>query len=309
MRIRAWDDYGLSKAGVVFQVNNEQEVPLIVQNFPIVSAAARELETTGTVSLVTRANLEKILPLEFFELTQKDSVMYFAFAEDNRPDRAQRAETDMRFIDIRPFKRTYQVLDPDPGTAMGMPSGLKSLEELIKRQRYALNRTLQIEKRAVAGQTPDASTLNQLTQFETELAQSTRDTAQGLEARGFDDTELLHQAEAAMLQAVDSLSVAKWENATLQMRDALKALIEQRDRTQEFILKNPSAAQLAALRAFDRQQAQKLRRPKSDKEEAKELIRRLEELISQEDGVVDALMEHADTPQTATPTVDDTEQD
>ena len=57
------------------------------------------------------------------------------------------------------------------------------------------------------------------------------------------------------------------------------------------IMKNPSTstAKLAALRQFDRQQAQKLRRPKTDKEEARELIRRLEELIGQEATVVSGL--------------------
>jgi len=288
MRIRVWDDYGVSKAGIIFQINNEQEIPLVAKDFPIVIAAANEVDQTGQLSLTTQTALEKVLPLEYFELTQKDSVMYFAYVEDNRPDKPQRAETDMRFIDVRPFKRTYKVVDPMPGAA-GMSPGLKTLEELIQRQRFSLNRTLQIEKRAAAGRNPEAVTLNELMKFESELAQNTRDTALGLEARGFDDTELLYQAEAAMLQAVDSLSVSKWENATLQMRDALKALIEQRDRAQLFIMKNPDAALLAALRLFDRQQSQKLRRPKTDKEEARELIRRLEELVNQEKSIASAL--------------------
>ena len=292
MRIRVRDDYGLTKAGVIFQVNNEQTIPLIAQDFEIVAAAANEVAGTGKVSPTTQTALEKVLPLEFFELTQKDSVMYYGFAEDNRPDSPQRTETDMRFIDIRPFKRTYQVIDPDPMPGgMGNGGGLKSLEELIKRQRYGLNRTMQIEKRAAAGRKPDATTLDQLMEFETDLAKNVRDTAEGLLARGFDDVELFYQAETAMLAAVDSLSVGKWENATLQMKDALKALIEQRDRTREQIMKNPDAARLAALRAFDRLQAQKLRRPKTDKEEARELIRRLETLIAEENNVAEALME------------------
>lgn len=289
MRVRVRDDYGLTRAGVIFQVNNEQEIPLIAEDFQTVVDAAQEVAATGTLSLTTQTLLEKVLPLEFFELTQKDSVMYFAFAEDNRPDKPQRTETDMRFIDIRPFKRTFQVIDPDPMPGMGMGPGLKSLEELIQKQRFGLNRTMQIEKRAAVGRKPDATTLDQLMQFETELAKNVRETAEGLEARGFDDTELFYQAETAMLAAVDSLSVGKWENATLQMKDALKALIEQRDRTLNFIRKNPDAARLAALRAFDRMQAQKLRRPKTDKEEARELIRRLEALISEETSVAEAL--------------------
>jgi adenine-specific DNA methylase len=224
--------------------------------------------------------------------------MYYAFAEDNLPGQPQRTETEMRFIDIRPLKREYRVIDPDPRNGGGMNGGpgLKSLEELIQRQRFALNRTVLIEKRAKAGRKPDAASLEQLMQFETELAQNVRDTAQGLEARGFDDTELFYQAEAAMLQAVDSLSVAKWESATQQMKDALKALIEQRDRTATSILKNPDPARLATLRAFDRMQAQKLRRPKTDKEEARELIRRLEALVNQEATVAGALTD--DTPKT-----------
>jgi hypothetical protein len=297
VRVRVSDDYGLTTSGVMFQVNNEQVIPLISEDFAAVVDAAKEAEETGTLSPTTQKELERILPLEHFALTQKDSVMYYAFAEDNRPGTPQRTETDMRFIDIRPFKRSYQLIDPDPmpGGNGGGP-GIKSLEELIQRQRYGLNRTLNIERKALAGQIPDASSLDQLMTFETELAQNTRDTALGLEARGFDDTELFYQAESSMLQAVDSLSVGKWENATLQMRDALKSLIEQRDRALAFIMKNPDPAQLAALRAFDRLQAQKLRRPKTDKEEARELIRRLEALIGQEQSVVSGLDEGSAKP-------------
>ena len=182
---------------------------------------------------------------------------------------------------------------------MGGP-GLKSLEQLIQMQRFGLNRTLQIERKAKIGRTPDPTTLDQLMEFETDLASNIRGTAQGLEARGFDDTQLYYQAEAAILQAVDSLSVAKWENATLQMRDALKLLIEQRDRTLDSIEKNPDPARLAQLRAFDRQQAQKLRRPKTDKEEARELLTRLQTLIRDQDAVADALKPvEADKPESA----------
>ena len=286
MRVNVRDDFGLTKAGVVFQINNERQVPLIAREFEAVVAAANEVAVSGKVSPTTQAALEKVLPLEVFELTQKDSVMYFAFAEDNRPNSPQRTETEMRFIDIRPFKRTFLVVDPDPGAAMSGGANLKSLGELIQQQRNALNRTMQIEKRAISGQKPDVATLDQLIAFETELASSVRETAQGLIALGFGDGELFFLAETAMLAAIDSLSVGKLENATLQMRDALKALIEARNALQMQILKNPDAAMLVALRQFDRQQTQKLRRPKTDKEEARELIRRLEELIDQEGSIV-----------------------
>jgi hypothetical protein len=307
MRIRVRDDYGLAKAGVIFQINNEQEVPLIAKDFAIVAGAADELASVGRISPTTQTALEKVLPLEYFELTQKDSVMYFAFAEDNRPDKPQRTETEMRFIDIRPFKRTYSVVDPEPMNGMGGGPGLKSLEELIQRQRYGLNRTMQVEKQAAVGRMPDATSLEGLMTFEKELAGNVRDTAENLQSRGFDDVGLFFQAEAAMLAAVDSLSVGKWENATLQMRDALKALIEARNLISLFILKNPTPAQLAEMRWLDRLMAQKIRRPKTDKEEARELIRRLEALISEEAAVVSGLQSGEETKPELTPQATETD--
>ena len=108
MRIRASDDFGLSRAGIMFEVNNEEEYPLLSTDF---EAAAEELRATGTLTPQTRATLEKVLPLEHFRLSQQDSVMYYGFAEDIKPGQAQRTETDLRFIDIRPFRRNYRMLE------------------------------------------------------------------------------------------------------------------------------------------------------------------------------------------------------
>jgi hypothetical protein len=289
MRIRVSDDYGLSRAGVMFEVNNEEEYPLLAQDFAEIEGAAKELEATGTLSPQTRATLEKLLPLEHFALTQQDSVMYYAFAEDIRPTGAQRTESDLRFIDIRPFRRTFRVVDPEDGMGMGQGSRLKSLEELIGRQRYALNRSIQIDRRFKQSGQADLSGVDSLVKFQGELAKFTRELAEGLQRRGIDDTELLFQAEASMLGATDSLSAGNYETATQQERDAVKYLIEGRNRIQLLIAKNPNRQQLANLRSFDRMQRQKLRRPKSDEQEAKELVQKLEELADEEDFVYTAI--------------------
>ncbi len=117
----------------------------------------------------------------------------------------------------------------------------------------------------------------------------TRELAEGLEARGIDETELLYQAETAMLAATDSLSAGNYDTATLQQRDALKYLIEGRNRIQMSIAKNPNRQQLAQLRQFDRTQQQKLRRPKTDEEEARQVAERLEQLANDEDFVYKTL--------------------
>ncbi len=98
MRIRTSDDFGLSKTGIVFQIDNDPEQTLVVESFP-----------SSEASKAIKAISEKLLRLEDFEMTPTQAVTYYAFAEDNFPDHPKRTETDLRFIDVRPFKRTYQM--------------------------------------------------------------------------------------------------------------------------------------------------------------------------------------------------------
>jgi hypothetical protein len=289
MRIRVRDDFGLSKAGIIFEVNNEEEYPLLAQEF---ATAAAELKQLGKLTPDTQAALEKVLPLEFFELSMKDSVAYYAFAEDNYPDRPHRTVSDLRFVDIRPFRIQYQILDPLDANGDSPPGPkIATLEELIKRQRFNLNRTMGVERRAVRNEKVDLNVIDSVMQSETEIAQATRELADFLTGLMVDmladEIQLLLQAEANMLAAVDSLAAGKYPTAVLQERDALKELIEGRDRLREAILKNPKAFQ--ALSAADRRMAQKLRRPKSDKQEAEEVVRRLKQLAQQENQVQMAL--------------------
>lgn len=106
MRIRAGDDFGLTKAGIVFQVNNGEEQTLLVDDFTQPTAPGDESQEP---SRTTRAIRERMLLLEEHELTPTDSITYYAFAEDCFPDGPRRTVTDLRFIDVRPFKRIYKV--------------------------------------------------------------------------------------------------------------------------------------------------------------------------------------------------------
>ena len=54
---------------------------------------------------------QPVLFLEEHPVTFQDAVTYFAFVEDNRPGDGGRTATELRFIDIRPYKREYQILE------------------------------------------------------------------------------------------------------------------------------------------------------------------------------------------------------
>ncbi len=96
MSVEATDDFGLSAVGVVFQVGSGPKQTLFLRRDP---DQPRTLKT------------EVVLPLEDHEVGFQDGVTYYAFAEDNHPDKAQRGTTELQFIDIRPYKRDYQMLE------------------------------------------------------------------------------------------------------------------------------------------------------------------------------------------------------
>lgn len=289
MRARVRDDYGLARAGIVFEVNNEEEYPLVAVEFPITPEALKALDRTAPE---LQSALEKVLPLEFFQLQQTDSVAYYAWVEDNRPEKPQRTVTDLRFIDIRPFRIRYSVRDADPAVNGQSGPKIATLEEIIKRQRTNLNRSMNFQRQDERGQGIDPTALELLVGNETEIAQATRQLADFLGNFMNDDLndeiQLLLQAETHMLAAADSLAAGKYETAVLQQRDALKELIEGRNRLRTEIMKNP--AKFRAFSTQDRMLAQKLRRPKSDAEEAADVARRLEQLANSQMSVGANLM-------------------
>jgi hypothetical protein len=272
IRARARDDFGLAKIGIVFQVNNEEERTLILRD--ITEANQRE------------APAEQLLMLEQFLLTQKDCVAYYAFAEDARPEAAQRTTTELRFIDIRPFQRIYRLIDAPDEMPGGQQRELIFLDEVIARQRFNLNQSIRLETRSKVRL--DLSQVEKTAAFENKLATQTHDLADFLIGLGVDGAAILSQAEEAMLSAVDSLNGAKFATAINQERDALRYLMEARNTVQQSLVKKPKSVR-AQARAFDRLQRQKLRRPNEQAETLAQIAEELAKLATEEDGVAKAI--------------------
>src|SRR5262249_17195139 len=153
---------------------------------------------------------------EHLMLTQKDCVAYYAFAEDNRPDGPQRTTTDLRFIDIRPFLRTYRLVEPNEPMAGGGKRDFILLDEVIARQRFNLNPTMRLGSRPRVR--IDLAQVEKLAASENKLATQTHDLANFLIERAVDGGIILQSAEEAMLSAVDSLNAGKFTTAINQQR-------------------------------------------------------------------------------------------
>ncbi len=271
MRAHARDDFGLTKVGIVFQVNNEEERTLVLED---VNQPNQH-----------EARAEQVLMLEQFLLTQKDCVAYYAYAEDNRPGTPQRTTTELRFIDIRPFLRTYQLVDM-PDAPPGQQKDLIFLDEVIARQRFNLNQTMRLETHAQAR--IDLAQVEKVSAFENKLATQTHDLADFLASLGVDGAAILQQAEESMLSAVDSLNGAKFSTAVGQERDALRFLMEARDTARLALQKKPKPVR-AQARAFDRLQRQKLRRKNEKADTLPEIAEELAKLADEEDEVARTL--------------------
>src|SRR5262249_19872522 len=119
MVVEASDDLGLYKAGILYQVGAGKMQTLWEQ------------DGGGTDEPFTRW---KVLELEELEVTYKDAITYYAFAEDNYFGEPRRTITPLRYIDIRPFKVSFQMVEGG-GSCKGCSV---TLEELIARQRQNL---------------------------------------------------------------------------------------------------------------------------------------------------------------------------
>jgi len=269
-RVRSADDFGLTKVGIVFRFNDGEEKTLIL----------RDLSTEAGKKPQTSAALEENLLIETLAATPQDSVTYYAFAEDNLPSGPRRTETDLRYIDIRAFKREYKLADPAAG--MGEPDELATLEELIGRQRFNLNRANRLAKHKVTDKSVSDDPLK-IAGFEETLLGMLREFTEGIERIAGDTVAPLHRAEEAMLASVEALDHGRNTEAPSAMSEALKNLVAARRELLTLIGKDPAKSD--AVRSFDRKQAQKIRKPKSKDEEAELVADELEKLAQEEDFV------------------------
>lgn len=96
IRVEVNDDIGLHRMGILFQINDGPMQTLW------------EGDARGSVDPQQMAT---VLLLEEHSLIHQDGVTYHAFAEDNYFGQPRRTTTPLRFIDIRPFKLAYQLVD------------------------------------------------------------------------------------------------------------------------------------------------------------------------------------------------------
>ncbi len=239
IQVEASDDFGVTRLGIHFKVGDGPEETLHLAGFENQPVTAGGLAT---------------LYLEKHKLSFTDAITYYAFVEDNYPPKPHRVVTELRYIDILPYKQAYELV-AGGGTCNGASI---SLEELIARQRVNLNRTFAFE----SDQTVADETARRLARFEEELAAATAEFAEGMAAIA-GPIPALDQAVAAMRSATELLTAKDLRAARPREEAALKGLTSARQNLRK-LLKQSQSSQASACRSYDVKQFQRIRRPPAD---------------------------------------------
>jgi Domain of unknown function (DUF4175) len=249
LKVAASDDYGVAKVGMVYHVGDGPDETLYLDD-PKDQPLSMEAMAT--------------LYLEKHPLTYSDSVTYRAFVEDNRSPSPHRVSTEFRFIDVVPYKQDFQFSDGGSGGASSKTS--VTLEELIERQRRALNRAFaHTDDRPVEEKVAD-----RLSKEEAELAFITGEFADKLKTE-FGPISPLEEAAQAMSKATVSLASKELESAIPLEESSLTALIKARQNLRKLLSTKSSSG---LCRSIDRSLQQKLRKPPSaDKSKEAELAK------------------------------------
>ena len=154
---------------------------------------------------------------------------------------------------------------------------------MIGRERYAINRTIQLKRNIERKRDIDTAIIDALVGLQNETSEFAGllgDRATAIEERfGIPEdgriSDQMYRAQEAMLASVDSLASAEYEIAVLQEKDAVRYLIDARQ-----VLENARPGDgpaLAQFRRAGRGLFRKMRKPKNDQERTREITRRLKQ--------------------------------
>ncbi len=263
----AIDDYKLTTVGIRYRVDDGEE-QILWESQP--GESEREVRTSIRMAL------------EEMNLSHPQAITYYAYAVDNRGDQPQRVTSDLRFVDIRPFDRSYEFAEGQCNS--NCQGECVSLEKIIKQQRQILGRTF-----AAANQsTPISTILQKLSAQQLTLTDQTEQLAAALEQK-VGPMPNLWEAVSAMNGATEFLRQTEVLPAQEREETALAKLVSAR-RNLRKILKQ-SNAQSQACKNVDQQQMDKLRKPESEKQQQEQdqqqklasIRKQLEEMATQQE--------------------------
>jgi hypothetical protein len=218
MQIDAKDDFGLANVKIVYRIGEGPWETLLYDE-----KSDQPLSMAGLTTLY----------LEKHHLNLRDGIVYYAIAEDNYPSGPHKVESELQFIDIRPYKREFEAVKPGSGKGE-----CENLEKLIGKQRGNLQRAF-----AQSGvEAVDDKVAKKLSKEERALAKRTKKFADKI-ARAYGPIPCLYDAVSAMESASGKLDGKKIKPACADESTALTNLIKARQNLRTLMAKGKGGSQ------------------------------------------------------------------
>jgi hypothetical protein len=211
-RLRAKDDFGLEKVGLVIKVGDKNET-LLEKNF--------EARNVKAASEMATAFLEK------YPLTMNDNVQVYAYATDRKPRNGARAVSPLISVDIREYKRRFILAEEGDKPC----ECVNHVERLIAFQRRVFSDTSQLAELGSVQEVPAA--LIAALAIREQKAVGMAEELVAIIERVIDfvsggELELAGDARAHMETAVDSLKAVSLAAASTSENEALTLLLKLR---------------------------------------------------------------------------------
>ena len=246
---QVWDDFGLSRVGVTYQ---------------LADAAPQEITVGTNLATGEKATVEHLLKLEDLHAEPNQLISYYFWAEDlDAEGQTRRLMSDMFFAEVRPFDEIYRQGQQPPGgdanqqrqqqqSGQGQQNPGNQLEQLVEQQKEIINATWNILRRENDSQVSegfqeDVAVVRdaQVTLGDnlSQLAQQIRDGEAQEHISTF--TAQTQQAVAELTRATDEKEVAPMRTAIQAEQAAYQTLLQLRAREHEVIRSNQQNAQQA----------------------------------------------------------------
>ncbi|RYD23220.1 MAG: hypothetical protein EOP88_05015 [Verrucomicrobiaceae bacterium] len=221
LRLRLRDDFGVASYGVVLQAQGQSK-EIITKKL--------EAKDLRDLSEMTSAALEA------FPLTIRDNVRVFAWATDHKPRENARGVSKLRGVDIKPFKRKWQMLKGEGGMPPISGEDLVKVDQLIKTQREILSDAFT----AIQGPPPSTETAKGFGDRETKTQQDARKLHAAVLEEGqwpADDVSLLYAASSQMGESANAWYTVRHQMGFDRGDAALSSLLELRKNLLTLLIK------------------------------------------------------------------------
>jgi hypothetical protein len=209
LEVRADDDYGVGDVRLVFSVNGGPEDTVAM--FEGSGAPLKEVSTGHT------------LFLEEWELEPGDLISYYGLVRDNRSRRGGKAvASDMYFVSVRPFERTYRQGEqqggpPQGGASQGAESALSEMQRQIISATFNL-----IRQRDSYAPTEFSENVVSVALAQGRLIEQVETLLQRMVNRGLTETdEGFRDVSAILPKAAEAMRLAQGKLEEEELREAI----------------------------------------------------------------------------------------